>query len=268
MQRRRRVRELAFPAREGGHEPPQAVDHRIDIGEQRPLDADRVVESRLHAFVARAVVEDVDAADEAHATVDQRDLAMQASQPAATELQPPALGTEAQHDDARGLHAGDERRRQLAGAEAIDQKSHPRAARRGPRERVGDGTARVVVLENVGLEPHVRHGRVDGRDERREELRPVEKERESVAGDEIHGRPARQRRKVAASATWSDRRDQKPPRGAAPRRPRVRARRCGRARASGAAPGSCVHGARERCGRPPPCRARARAWQWRHRASR
>ena len=176
------------------------------------------------------------------------------------------LGPEALHDDARGLQPLDERRRQLARAEAVDHEPDPRAAARRPLEGLGHRPPGLVVGEDVGLEPDVVGGGVDRRHERREELRPVAQERHAIAGDRLHaGSPApsqrrepRGERRVVGQARPGALREalrRCPPSG--------RARRCGRARAAAAAPGSSARGGPRRCSKtsarpssPPEQRAR------------
>ena len=93
----------------------------------------------------------------------------------------PRAGLKTRHCDAGRLPARLPLRRDVAGAEAVDDDPHPHAARGGALERLGDRERRAGELEDVGLEQDLGAGRVD-------RLRPA--------------RRTAPRRPSAASARW------------------------------------------------------------------
>ncbi len=133
--------------------PPQPLHREADVGHQGTAHPDREVEARRvqNAVVGVVqVVQQIDAADEGHRAVDQRELAVQSAQALAVQRKALPLGPEHLHAYAAVL----EQRRQAAkrwGAEPIDHQVHPQAATGGIGERLGHRTPAGIVREDVGL---------------------------------------------------------------------------------------------------------------------
>src|SRR6185436_15293839 len=159
-----------------------------DAGEERPLDPDGVVEPGRY-FVPRVlVVEDVDPAHERGARVDDRELAVQAAQPRALEAPGRNLRAIDAEMNAGRPHPVDQVAPQIVRAEAVDHDVGQYAAPRRAGERLRDGAAGGVPLEDVGFEVDLAARAVDGLLERGKVLRPVLKERNPVAVGELdHG---------------------------------------------------------------------------------
>jgi hypothetical protein len=147
-----------------------------------------------------AIVDQVDAAAESDAAVDDDELAMQATQSMPPE--PEALAFRPVDEDA---HAGGfedlaERIDEIGRTESVDEHVHGDAAAGGIGERQRDAAARRVVLEDVGLDVHLAPGGRDRGFERGEILVTGAQQIHAVAGDERgHVRTSN-----AERATWSD----------------------------------------------------------------
>jgi hypothetical protein len=103
-------------------------------------------------FGRRVVVaDDVDAADEGDARIDHHQLAVQAAQAMALEVEAPDLRPVVHGADAgRGEH-GQEIGREIAGAEAIDRDIDQYAALGRLAQGAGDLVADFVIGEDVAL---------------------------------------------------------------------------------------------------------------------
>ena len=136
------------------------------------------------------VVQDVDAADKGPLRVDHHDLSVHPAQPVAAQAERTDLGPEDEHLRAGLLEHGAKSRREIAGAEPVDDDVHCDPACRGPGQRIRHQAACFVVGEDVGFEEHFALRRIEGLDQRREELLAVPEEVEPVTRNEVqrHGR--------------------------------------------------------------------------------
>ncbi len=219
--------------------PPQvrARPHRARRGvhrrHQRPAHFHRVVQPRrvgpavVHVV---AVVDDVDAADEGHPLVAHAQLLVQAAQLARLQPRVPAVerAEHLQPHAAAGEHLAQAGQRGDA-AEAVHHHVHAHAARRRAIERLGNGAGRGIVVEDVGGQPDLAGGGIDGLAHAREKARrrpPAARpgcRRRSAApvrwSSCAGGRGRRRARRAqpgsssATSGRWSDMRAQAVPRG-------------------------------------------------------
>ena len=126
------------------------------------------------------VVDDVDAADERDAVIDQRQLAMQPTQQAA--LEPPPAGRAKDHQfGAGGLEPGSELCGPGAGAIGVDDDAHGDAAGCRGSQRIGHAHADIVLGEDVGLEPHRLRRGLDRRQQQRKKFVAAFEQPQSVA---------------------------------------------------------------------------------------
>ena len=222
----------------------QRVGH---AAEHRPLQAHREVEARRLApavALIEAVVDQVDAADEADRAVDQAQLEVRAAQLAGLDPAPPSVQG-AEHGQLRADRgkACLQWAERLQRAEAVDHDVQLHAARRRGAQRIEHRLRRGIVVEDVAGEPDVVPGVLDRRAHRREQLGAAAQQLDPVAAAEQRaalrcmlafgragGRPdgyQLPRHAAISSATigrWSDMRAQLLPRGTkvdTQRRPRM-----------------------------------------------
>ena len=108
-----------------------------------------------------AVVDDVDAADEGHRVVDHAQLVVQAPQLRAAAARPTSGRAGGTRRAARRRRPASPCRRGSVAmrAEAVDHHVHRDAAPRRGAQRLGDGRAGLVVVEDVGGQPDLRAAR-------------------------------------------------------------------------------------------------------------
>jgi hypothetical protein len=147
------------------HPQPEPGHRLVHIADQRPGGTHGEVEARLVERPVRGVdevVEQVDAAAEGDASVDDAELAVQASPARRHQHAPAARRVVDGPLHAGRLPAAPPIGGDLPGADPVDDDAHAHPARAGALERFGDGEHRARELEDVGLDQDFGARRVDG----------------------------------------------------------------------------------------------------------
>jgi len=219
-----------------GHRREAARQH-ADLVLRRHLDAHRVVVARAQFERRVVVVDDVDAADEGDQPVDHDQLAVQAAQAVATQVEAADLRPVEQRADAGGLQLRQEIGGEIARAETVDRDVDLDAARGGPAQRAGDGMADRVGGEDVAFEVDLDAGGGEGGEQFRKVFAARAEQGQPVARQKLSGHAASGGRTARRGRTGWTRARRNGPRYAARQ---SRAHKCGRAGTSASPPGSCA----------------------------
>ena len=168
-----------------GDDFPEAAYRVVHLRENRPFDAHRVVVARPHVVRRIVVVDDIDAADEGDAGVDHGQLAMQAAQAMATEMEGADFLAVEHGADAGGSQARHEVDAEIASAEAVDRHADLDAACSSAAQRVGDGMADFVGGEDVAFEVDLVARRFDLGEQGGEVFAARVEQPQTVARDEL-----------------------------------------------------------------------------------
>jgi hypothetical protein len=163
-----------------------------------------------------AVVDEVDAANEALFTIDHAQLLVQPAQLARVQQSPPPIQRPEHHQlHASGIQPAAQGRQRGHAAEAVDHHTHLHAAPGGVGQGPGHGLGSRVVMEDVGGQPHAVAGSGDGRAHGGEQRVAAGQQLHPVATGELGrgggtgGRRVHQSsRSSTSSGKWSDMRAQ------------------------------------------------------------
>ena len=173
-----------------GDDFPHAADSVVDLPERRPLDAYRVVVMRAQFRRRIVVADDIDAADKGNFRVDDHQLAMQAAQAMALEMETADFRPVVHGAHPGGTEQGQEVGCKVARAEAIDRDIDLHAAFGRTAQGASHLVADLVVGEDVAFEVDLGLRFGNGREQGGEVVGARVEQGQPVARQEFSGHAA------------------------------------------------------------------------------